>query len=72
MPDSPHPSEQFRSLGVIYQLVGEFVAPHGVGFDAAGNLYVMDWVSAGRITKLRRLPNDAPEAPKAGTESGGG
>lgn len=27
MPPQPHPSEQFRALGRIYQLVGEFVAP---------------------------------------------
>ncbi len=35
--------------------VGEFVSPHAVRFDAAGNLYVMDWVSTGRVTKLERL-----------------
>jgi hypothetical protein len=34
---------------------GEFVAPHSVRFDAAGNLYVMDWVSTGRVTKLEAL-----------------
>jgi len=34
---------------------GEFIAPHGLNWDSQGNLYVLDWVSAGRITKLRRL-----------------
>jgi hypothetical protein len=34
---------------------GEFVAPHFATFDEEGNLYVLDWVSAGRVTKLRRL-----------------
>jgi F0F1-type ATP synthase assembly protein I len=31
MEPSPHPAEQFRSLGRIYQLVGEFVTPIVVG-----------------------------------------
>lgn len=34
---------------------GEFLAPHGVGADAEGNLYVMDWNRHGRITKLKRI-----------------
>ncbi len=34
---------------------GEFIAPHCASWDAQGNLYVVDWVSAGRITKLERL-----------------
>jgi DNA-binding beta-propeller fold protein YncE len=34
---------------------GEFIAPHSVRFDEGGNLYVMDWVSAGRVTKLARI-----------------
>ena len=33
---------------------GVFTAPHGVSFDADGNLYVMDWNSAGRMTRLNR------------------
>lgn len=35
---------------------GIFVAPHGVAFDAAGNLFVQDWNFVGRLTKLRRAP----------------
>ena len=38
MARSPHPAEQFRSLGRIYQLVGEFVAPIVVGL-------VVDWLA---------------------------
>jgi len=34
---------------------GEFVAPHCANWDSNGNLYVTDWVSAGRISKLARV-----------------
>jgi hypothetical protein len=34
---------------------GRFLAPHCAAWDSAGNLYVTDWVSAGRITKLARV-----------------
>jgi hypothetical protein len=35
---------------------GEFVAPHGVAFDADGNLYVSEWALTGRVVKLARRP----------------
>lgn len=35
---------------------GIFVAPHGLAFDAEGNLFVQDWSVIGRLTKLRRAP----------------
>lgn len=35
---------------------GVFTAPHGVCFDADGNLYVMDWNATGRMSKLERQP----------------
>jgi sugar lactone lactonase YvrE len=38
------PRERFKN--------GEFISPHAVRFDRDGNLYVMDWVSTGRVTKL--------------------
>jgi hypothetical protein len=34
---------------------GEFISPHCANWDSAGNLYVTDWVSTGRITKLARV-----------------
>ncbi len=34
---------------------GEFISPHAAAFDGAGNIYVMDWLSAGRITKLSHV-----------------
>ncbi len=44
---NPIPSEQWVD--------GQFISPHSVRWDAEGNLYVAEWLSTGRITKLRRL-----------------
>jgi hypothetical protein len=38
---------------------GQFISPHCAHWDAEGNLYVMDWLQSGRITKLKRV-KDAP------------
>jgi len=34
---------------------GKFIHPHDACFDAAGNIFVAEWVATGRITKLRKL-----------------
>jgi len=34
---------------------GKFVAPHGASFDHAGNIFVVEWVEVGRVTKLRKV-----------------
>ena len=34
---------------------GRFVCPHGACFDHEGNVFVVEWVEAGRVTKLRRV-----------------
>lgn len=34
---------------------GQFIAPHGAIFDHQGNIFVVEWVEVGRVTKLRRL-----------------
>ncbi|HYM08064.1 MAG TPA: hypothetical protein VEU11_16040 [Terriglobales bacterium] len=34
---------------------GRFVCPHGACFDHAGNIFVVEWVEAGRVTKLRKV-----------------
>jgi len=37
-----------------------FTAPHGLAFDAEGNIFVQDWNQYGRLTKLKKLPNPIP------------
>jgi hypothetical protein len=34
---------------------GKFIAPHSAIFDHAGNIFVVEWVEVGRITKLRKV-----------------
>jgi len=34
---------------------GRFVCPHGAFFDHEGNIFVVEWVEAGRVTKLKRV-----------------
>jgi hypothetical protein len=50
----PHPSEQFRSLGKIYQLVSEFLAPIIVGL-------VVDWLAAAGQSWWQVLPLGPPD-----------
>ena len=34
---------------------GQFICPHGACFDRDGNIFVVEWVEVGRVTKLRKL-----------------
>lgn len=36
-------------------VAGKFVHPHDACFDTQGNIYVVEWVQTGRITKLKLL-----------------
>ncbi|MBI2422937.1 MAG: hypothetical protein HYV27_08930 [Candidatus Hydrogenedentes bacterium] len=38
------------------QVPGKFIAPHDACFDRAGNIFVVEWVNGGRVTKLELLP----------------
>ncbi len=52
------PDESLRAHNGVPQAKwkdGEFLAPHGLSFDSDGNLYIMDWLALGRVTKLRRV-----------------
>ena len=35
--------------------VGKFVCPHSACFDHAGNIFVVEWVEVGRVSKLRKV-----------------
>jgi hypothetical protein len=34
---------------------GKFVHPHDACFNAAGDIFVAEWVATGRVSKLKRL-----------------
>lgn len=34
---------------------GQFIQPHGACFDHDSNIFVVEWVEVGRVTKLRRV-----------------
>ena len=34
---------------------GKFIAPHSACFDHFGNIFVVEWVEVGRVTKLRKV-----------------
>jgi hypothetical protein len=34
---------------------GKFVAPHSAYFDPAGNIFIVEWVEVGRVTKLQKV-----------------
>jgi len=34
---------------------GKFIAPHGACFDTSGNIFVVEWVEVGRVTRLERV-----------------
>ncbi len=34
---------------------GQFICPHGAAFDRDGNIFVVEWVEVGRVTRLRKV-----------------
>ena len=48
---------------------GTFIAPHAVTVDSRGDVYVAEWVSTGRVVKLKRL-NPVPDSMKPPVGSG--
>lgn len=44
-PDVPH----------AMRVTGRFVSPHAACWDRQGNIYVVEWIPDGRVTKLRRV-----------------
>jgi hypothetical protein len=50
--DSASKWQDTRKLSRDQFTAGKFVAPHSACFDHAGNIYVVEWVEVGRVTKL--------------------
>lgn len=54
--DNPDPAKRGKNGVPPEQWVdGEFISPHCPRWDKDGNLYVLEWLSNGRITKLKRV-----------------
>ncbi len=47
-------NNQMRSRPAEWQ-AGKFVHPHDACFDAAGNIFVAEWVVGGRVTHLKKV-----------------
>jgi hypothetical protein len=53
--DSASSWRQTRTQTRDHFAPGRFVCPHGACFDHAGNIFVVEWVEVGRVTKLRKV-----------------
>ncbi len=47
--------ENVRKLDRSAFQPGKFVCPHGACYDHHGNIFVVEWVEVGRVSKLRRV-----------------
>jgi hypothetical protein len=47
--------EGYPNLPHDQRIPGKFISPHAAIWDSAGNIYVVEWLSDGRVTKLRRV-----------------
>jgi hypothetical protein len=53
--DSASKWRDTRKLSRDHFTPGKFVAPHGACFDHKGNIFVVEWVEVGRVTKLQKV-----------------
>jgi sugar lactone lactonase YvrE len=53
--DSASTWRQTRTQTRDHFTPGKFVCPHGACFDHEGNIFVVEWVEVGRVTKLKRV-----------------
>jgi hypothetical protein len=47
--------ESFPDVPREKRVEGEFIAPHDAIWDRDGNIYVVEWVPDGRVSKWRRV-----------------
>jgi hypothetical protein len=53
--DSTSDYRKTRTMSRDAFTAGKFVCPHGACFDHLGNIFVVEWVEVGRVTKLRKV-----------------
>jgi sugar lactone lactonase YvrE len=53
--DKESDSRKLRTKARTEFLPGKFVCPHSACFDHEGNIFVVEWVEVGRVTKLRKV-----------------
>jgi hypothetical protein len=53
--DSTSKWSDTRTQSRDHFISGKFVCPHGACFDHDGNIFVVEWVEVGRVTKLRKV-----------------
>lgn len=53
--DTANPWGQMRKKARTEFVPGKFICPHSACFDHDGNIYVVEWVEVGRVTKLRKI-----------------
>jgi len=47
--------QDLRKQSRDHFIPGKFVCPHGACFDHNGNIFVVEWVEVGRVSKLRKV-----------------
>ncbi|MEO8126866.1 MAG: hypothetical protein ABJF23_25055 [Bryobacteraceae bacterium] len=53
--DDPKEARARRTRPREEFIAGKFVCPHGACWDHKGNIFVVEWVDVGRVTKLRKV-----------------
>jgi hypothetical protein len=53
--NTPTANNPLRTQAREAFIPGQFICPHGACFDRDGNIFVVEWVEVGRVTKLRRV-----------------
>ena len=47
--------DQYPNVPKETLVTGKFVSPHSACYDADGDIFVVEWINYGRITKLTRV-----------------
>ena len=53
--NAPKWANPLRTASRDQFIPGQFIQPHGACFDRHGNIFVVEWVEVGRVSKLRRV-----------------